>query len=211
MARTTDPIQHEKRRAHIKGVASFLISSQGYDNTSTAQIAKAAKISSGSFFHYFHTKRDLFIAILTDDTAKDTEDELASALADPDPWQGLVGYVTRRLAGASTIPFVPGLVIEALLQAKRDPELAELLDKDARNEATGLRQLLERARAAGVIDSGLELARAERWLVALSNVMYLEGALNDEFDPAQEMETLKLLLGRFLRSPRTSDEQRPLA
>ncbi|WP_215660639.1 TetR/AcrR family transcriptional regulator [Secundilactobacillus kimchicus] len=42
-----------------------LFSKQGFDGTSTAQIAEQAGVSQGTIFKYYHTKQDLLQAIIT--------------------------------------------------------------------------------------------------------------------------------------------------
>jgi hypothetical protein len=45
---------------------------------------------------------------------------------------------TDHLAAAGAEPIVPGLVLEAMLQAQRDPDLARLLGDDAESEQAGI-------------------------------------------------------------------------
>jgi AcrR family transcriptional regulator len=54
------------RREQILGTALKLFAAQGFDATSTRQIAKEAGIAEGLIFHYFPTKASLLTAILED-------------------------------------------------------------------------------------------------------------------------------------------------
>lgn len=54
----------EATRAHILEAAVECFAQQGYDRTSTAAIAKAAKVSQGIIFHHFATKDGLFSAVM---------------------------------------------------------------------------------------------------------------------------------------------------
>jgi len=54
------------RREQILGTALKLFAAQGFDATSTRQIAKEAGIAEGLIFHYFPTKVSLLTAILED-------------------------------------------------------------------------------------------------------------------------------------------------
>jgi AcrR family transcriptional regulator len=58
--------QAAARREQILKTALSLFASQGFDATSTRQIAKAAGIAEGLIFHYFPTKASLLTAILED-------------------------------------------------------------------------------------------------------------------------------------------------
>lgn len=52
------------RRERILETALSLFGSQGFDGTSTKQIAQAASVTEGLIFHYFPTKEDLLAAVL---------------------------------------------------------------------------------------------------------------------------------------------------
>jgi AcrR family transcriptional regulator len=58
--------QAAERRQQILQTALTLFAAQGFDATSTRQIAKEAGIAEGLIFHYFPTKASLLTAILED-------------------------------------------------------------------------------------------------------------------------------------------------
>ena len=65
--RKVDPAQYRAKRRHIMTAAAPLFAAHGLDGTSTARIREAAGVSSGTLFHYFPSKRAVFVALLTDD------------------------------------------------------------------------------------------------------------------------------------------------
>jgi AcrR family transcriptional regulator len=160
MARTVDSDKHRAKRQQIMHAAAALSANRGFEATTTAQICAAAQISAGNLFHYFSSKRELFAAILTDDTAR----MLTAALAAEDPLSGLLDF-TDHLAAAAAEPIVPGLVLEAMLQAQRDPDLARLLGDDAESEQARIVALLTRAAAAGAIDTPLDVEETAAWIM----------------------------------------------
>jgi AcrR family transcriptional regulator len=174
-----------------------LFATQGFAGTTTAQICAAAGISAGNLFHYFSSKRELFAAILTRDGGDETAQALAAALAADDPLAGLLDFVDH-LAAAAAEPFVPGLVLEAMLQAARDPDLAVLLDADADAERAGIAALLTRAATAGAIDPALAGETTAAWIMALIGAVYLFAATDDRFDIAEQLPTLRLTVRRLL-------------
>ncbi|MGA5266870.1 TetR/AcrR family transcriptional regulator [Streptomyces lydicamycinicus] len=195
--RTIDPAKHAARRQHIVNAACELFATQGFERTTTAQICKAAGMSSGNVFHYFPNKRAIFIALLQDDKDEKAE-RLAAAKAGADPWAALLDVV-RFLAAPAAEPLAPPLVMEAMLQAHRDPELAELLSQDNTDELTVITELLTKAAAAGRIDPDLDPGHAASWVMALIASMYTSAATEPSFDPAGQLPTLLLILERFLR------------
>jgi AcrR family transcriptional regulator len=64
--RTVRQLQAAARREQILETALKLFAAQGFDATSTRQIAREARIAEGLIFHYFPTKASLLTAILGD-------------------------------------------------------------------------------------------------------------------------------------------------
>ncbi|GAB3351661.1 TetR/AcrR family transcriptional regulator [Amycolatopsis echigonensis] len=77
-----------KRRV-ILDAAAGCFARDGFEKTSTADICRAAGISSGSLFHYFPSKRAVFVGIFEADNA-DNEELLATAVEMADPWVGVL-------------------------------------------------------------------------------------------------------------------------
>ncbi|QBI19882.1 TetR/AcrR family transcriptional regulator [Egibacter rhizosphaerae] len=196
MARTVDPQRHRARREHILHAAAELFAAKGFDGTSVSDICRAAGISTGNLFHYFASKREVFAALLRDGTTA-TEEALVAALADDDPWEALLGFVDHLVAPAAE-PLVPGLVLEAMLQAKRDPELAELLAHDADDERAGVVAILDRSVEAGMLDVSLDVDHTADWVMAMVGAVYLRAATDERFDAAAQRTTLRLTVERFL-------------
>lgn len=199
MARTVDPEKHRAKRRQIMHAAAGLFAAQGYQGTTTAQICAAAGISSGSLFHYFASKRELFAAILTDDGEDTAGKALAAAREAADPLTGLLDFVDH-LAAAAAVPVVPGLVIEAMLQARRDPQLSQLMGEDSDAEAAGVVELLTRAAKTGAITASLDVEDTAAWIMALIGAMYLQAATHESFDATRHLPALRHTVERYLRA-----------
>lgn len=63
--RTVDPARHAARRLGIIDAALTRFAADGYEATTTASICAEAGIGSGTFFHYFPTKADVLLGILS--------------------------------------------------------------------------------------------------------------------------------------------------
>jgi AcrR family transcriptional regulator len=125
VARTVNPQAHAERRAKILAAAACEFAEHGIDGTATAAICRRAGIGSGTLFHYFPTKQDIFRGIFAADQPQVTRlCEQALAAADPDAGLDLI---IDRLVAELADPLAPGLASAATLQAHRDPQLAELL------------------------------------------------------------------------------------
>jgi AcrR family transcriptional regulator len=107
--------------------------------------------------------------------------------------------VVRVLIEPAGYPLGPPLVMEAMLQARRDPDLQAWLDRDRQAELAALSELLTRARRAKRIDPGVPVATAASWLHALVGAFHLQAATDPAFDPTKQAATLELVVTRFLR------------
>jgi len=195
--RTVDPAKHAAKRRAIVDAAAGCFAEKGLERTTTADICRAAGISSGSLFHYFPNKRAVFTAIFEED-ARDTAERLASAAAAADPWTALLDVVTD-LAAEIAHPAIARLVLEAAAQAARDEEFAELIRRNERAMGDGLAVLIERAVGAGLIDPGVPPRAAAGWVAALADALITRAAFDPDVDTAAELAILRTILIRFLR------------
>jgi AcrR family transcriptional regulator len=195
--RTVDPAKHAAKRHAIVDAAAGCFAEKGFERTTTADICRAAGISSGSLFHYFPSKRAVFTAIFTDD-ARETGERLAAAAEAGDPWGALLDVVAE-LAGQVAHPAVVRLVLEAAAQAARDDEFAALIQRNDGALRDGLAVLVGRAAGAGLIDPGVAPRAAAGWLVGLIDAMISRASLDPDLDLPAEQAILRTILVRFLR------------
>ncbi|MEU6665972.1 helix-turn-helix domain-containing protein [Streptomyces sp. NPDC046727] len=207
--RTVDPARHRARRRHIVNAAAGLFAAKGFERTTTAEICKAAGVSAGNLFHYFPNKRAIFHAVFEgDEHERATKAErLAAARAADDPWTALLDTVDL-LASPAVEPLVPALVMEAMIQAYRDPELDALLSRDNEEERSTVTTLLRNSAAAGHVDAALDLDSTAAWIMALIAALYTSAATDPSFDPAGQLPTLRLIIERFLRPDAVSHPER---
>ncbi|MFD7612350.1 TetR/AcrR family transcriptional regulator [Streptomyces sp. NPDC059828] len=92
-----------KTRAAIRGAAYRLIAEQGYEATTTEQIAAAAEVSLSTLFRYFPAKEDIVLAA-DDASGASVPSALESALrarpADEPPLESLRSAVTHTARAA---------------------------------------------------------------------------------------------------------------
>lgn len=68
----------DARRAQLLALGRSIFASRAYDEVSVDELAKAAGISKGLLYHYFPTKRDLYIAGLRETAEQLVESVIAS-------------------------------------------------------------------------------------------------------------------------------------
>ncbi|MFE7665954.1 TetR/AcrR family transcriptional regulator [Streptomyces celluloflavus] len=196
--RTVNPEQHARKRARILQAAAEQFAAHGVDGTSTAEICRRAGIGSGTLFHYFPTKRDLFHALFADDLPRNAE-ICAQALATR-PGTGLDFLVDHLLADLAD-PLVSGLAAAAVFQANRDAEFARMLAFDDERSRTTLTTLLTR-----LADEGRPLRfapdRVAGWIQRLIEAGYT-AAGEPDFDPAVHTAELRQIVDWLVgRRPR---------
>ncbi|MER7397262.1 TetR/AcrR family transcriptional regulator [Streptomyces sp. NPDC000151] len=188
--RTVDPEQHARKRARILVAAAEEFAAHGVDGTSTAAICRRAGIGSGTLFHYFPAKRDIFHAVFADDLPRNAA-ACDRALAAERPDDGLDGLMDHLLADLAD-PLVPGLAAAAVFQANRDEEFAGMVAADEARIRATLVALLER-----LADAGRPLAfAAERtagWIQRLIDSGYLSAG-EDDFDPRAHAAELRRII-----------------
>ncbi|WP_410563023.1 TetR/AcrR family transcriptional regulator [Amycolatopsis sp. cmx-4-61] len=195
--RTVDPAKHAAKRRAIVDAAAGCFAGKGFERTTTADICRAAGISSGSLFHYFPNKRAVFTAIFTDD-ATETAARLETAAEAGDPLAALLDVVAE-LAGQVAQPGVVRIVLEAAAQAARDEEFAQLIHRNDAALRDGLAVLVQRAVDAGSIDPGVAPRAAAGWVAGLVDAMISRASLDPGLDLAAEQAILRTILIRFLR------------
>jgi len=118
-------LELEERRAQLLALASEAFCAKSYDDVSIDALAQAAQVSKGLLYHYFPSKRDLYVAVIRDGVEKLT----AQTLPDPNlpprdqVFLGVSGYL--RFVEENSAMFL------ALLQGGigRDREVYEVVEE----------------------------------------------------------------------------------
>jgi AcrR family transcriptional regulator len=113
----------EETRKRILETALERFSKDGYDATGVAEICKAAGVSKGAFYHHFHSKQAVFLALM-DDWLADLDVKLRNVrLAAHNVPDGLVAMagMTGELSRDSKDRYA--IIFEFWIQASRQPEI----------------------------------------------------------------------------------------
>jgi AcrR family transcriptional regulator len=195
--RTVDPEKHRQRRLQIIEAAVGLFATKGLAKTTTAEICRAAGVSSGNLFHYFPSKQAIFYGLFELDL-DEWDAEFQAAETDPDPWAVLMRMVDR-LAAEAALPLMAGLIVEVLAQAHRDPEVAALVSEADQRLFRGVTTIVERLQKEGLADPGFPPETAARWVVIIAEGLHTRGYAEPGRDYAAEAAVVKELIARTLR------------
>ena len=119
-------LETDERRAQLLELARKVFTERAYDDVSIDDIAAAAGISKGLLYHYFPTKRDLYVAGLRE-TSRELVGSVSAAIDDTQPpaervRAALDAYLEHVLAvGSSFVALMRGGV-------GSDPEVAAVVE-----------------------------------------------------------------------------------
>lgn len=126
----------------ILAVAEQLFAERGYEATSMSELAQRAGVSKANIFHHFHSKRELYLAVMQA-ACKDSRQALLEIRAgNGSTRERLTGFMRRHLRNLLDNEEVSRLVLREVLESgpEHGRELAE------RVFAEGFRQLVETVR-----------------------------------------------------------------
>ncbi|MFD2923942.1 TetR/AcrR family transcriptional regulator [Halobacillus naozhouensis] len=122
----------EKKKREVKNkilyAAEKLFKEQGFEKTTTNQIAKEAGIASGTAFNYFDTKAEILLAVFANQN-KDVEDYVYSIMETEDPSEIIFNYLWHH---SQQLTKIDKTLLKELLQAfvtsyKNNPTLIKQL------------------------------------------------------------------------------------
>jgi AcrR family transcriptional regulator len=195
VARTVDPARHEARTLVIIDAALTVFAERGYDGATTAAICRQAGIGSGTFFHYFPTKLDLLLAILT--LGIQEVREAGAVFAGRTDPLGVLLDIVRQGADDAADPRMPGFV-RAVGGVMHQPDVAAKLAEDAQAQRDLLRPWVEKAQRAGEIRTDLTSDQITSWLYLLTDGFLGRIADEENFTAEGEKATLVDTARRFL-------------
>lgn len=196
MARTVDPERYLARRLHIVDAALTCFAREGFDRTTTASICRAASIGSGTFFHYFPTKKAVLLAIL-ELGAGETRGWFEAQVERTDAAGVVADYVEHCLDDYGD-PRLSGFV-RAVGAVTGDPEVASALELDERAQVDGLGPWLAAAQRAGAVRAGVPAERLATWVFLLLDGFVARLAGDEAFTVEGERDLLVETVARLLR------------
>jgi AcrR family transcriptional regulator len=138
-------------RERLLLAAADVFARRGYDGTRVADIAAAAEVSPGALYAHFGSKAELLVAALHTHSRQVLSEALA---ADPGrPVTDALLFIGRRLRLRRDARGY--LIIEALVAARRDEDVARPMRADIGERAEQLAGLVRTAQASGELDSSL--------------------------------------------------------
>ena len=161
----TDPIGAAGAGAEIAGedpvgarllaAAVEVFAEQGYAGTRVAEIARRAGLTTGAIYSRYRGKAEL-LADAIDSSSTDELDALFSDHRFQGRMEDILIVAGSHLVDDHRSSPAPGLLLEALVAARHEPEVAELLGHHLGVRHDRLADVVESAKAGGGIDPDLD-------------------------------------------------------
>ncbi|HZB35851.1 MAG TPA: TetR/AcrR family transcriptional regulator [Gaiellaceae bacterium] len=186
MSTTKGRLSAQERRADVLETACQIFSKAGYQGATTAEIARGSGVSEPILYRHFASKRELYLACLSEAWVECRAMWEAAIADEPDPglWIGTMGR--SYLAAKDKRGYIAGLWVQALTEASEDPEIRRFIRRHMREVHQFVADVIRRAQKAGGIVPERD-PDAEAWIFIaiglLGTVSKRLGGLVDEDFP----------------------------
>ena len=148
------PIELETTAVRLVQAAAEVFAEKGYDGAGVAEIARRAGLTTGAIYSRYSGKAAL-LAAAVETSVPDEFDQLFAEHAFDGRAKDLLATVGAHLVLRSPSP-MQGVLLEAFVAARRDPDVAEVLRRQFDDRRERLAGLLELGKQHGLIDPTLD-------------------------------------------------------
>ncbi len=178
------------RKKEIIKTATVLFYEQGYDNTPTRELARAAELSNAGIYYHFKDKEDILFHILSDSVQR-LRDALVSEInPGNDPEQNLRHIIENLLRMVSDSKREIGLLIKE--SQRLNPKQIETIDNTSNDALKLVQNEIERLKEQGKLKD-IDTKIAAFSIIAMTNWSFywfnVDGPLGIP-EVATEMATL---------------------
>lgn len=172
--------QAEERRQQLIDTALRLFAERGFDNTSIKDLAEAAGVAQGLFYHYFRSKEELLFAAIERQSFRG---ELRRLLA-ASPDEPAATVLLKIASDFSALTAQRDLVLRLIArEAPTNPQVAEMLQRVIREAVALLSGYLEARIQAGELRPHDPTVTA-RTLFYMVVMLHLTRIPTEQFIPA---------------------------
>jgi AcrR family transcriptional regulator len=137
----------------LLAAAAEVFAERGYDGAGVAEIARRAGVTTGAIYSRYRGKAELLVDAL--DVAMASHLETVLATSGARDVTGVLAALGTHLLSADSHGS-DGLLVEAVVATRREPELAAMLERRLADERARLGKVIEAGKADGLFDSDLD-------------------------------------------------------
>lgn len=191
----SDKIAEPTTRDRLIAAAIEVFWERGYEGAGVQEIARRAGLTTGAIYGNFRGKSDLLFAAIGA-RGGDELDELFAARLEAERASELLAELGGRLLDREGSGRV-GLLLDAFVAARRDPDLAALVQGLMATRGGNIASIVELARAEGDVDDAVDTDA----MVAFSLVLTLGSLLFNELGiPRPDGDQWSSLIARFVHA-----------
>jgi AcrR family transcriptional regulator len=159
----------EETRGRLIAAAAEVFAEQGYEGARVGDIARRAGLTTGAIYAHYRTKGELLAEAVRARAGTELTALLAGTLKGPDAasitdlLQSLGSLLARPRRGRGG-----SLLVESVVAARRDPEVARLLHRRVGEREGVFADLIRQAQAAGALDPALPADAVARFCMTLA-------------------------------------------
>lgn len=145
--------------------ATEVFAERGYDRAGVAEIARRAGLTTGAIYSRYTGKAELLVDALDAQMANHLEAVLASAGFDD-------ATDTLSMLGSHLLESdqqgIDALFLEAVVATRREPEVAEMLERRLEDERMRVSKVLDEAKTQGRFDPALDTSAVLTFIQSIS-------------------------------------------
>jgi AcrR family transcriptional regulator len=191
----------DETRERLVRAAAEVFAEKGYERAGVQEIARRAGLTTGAIYNRFTGKAELLLEAI-DARAEDEFDQLFAQHRFEGRATDILETVGSHLVTGRDDPTRPHLLLEAIITARRDPEVAAKLSARIEDRAGRLADLIEEAKLDGSVTDDLDTLSLVRFCHAVSlGFLCLEALALDlpEADPWHDL--ISRLVGALADEP----------
>ena len=176
---------HDPVRGRILSAAFATFKQHGFARASTLEIATRARVSKRELYALFGSKQQMLVACISERARRMRLPADWPALRDRQDLATALTEFGAVLLHEISDPDVIAVFRLAIAEADRSPEVARALDSYGRQAScAALREMLEQARSAGLLDDGDSSPRVAQFMALLLDDLVMSLALGLAARPA---------------------------
>ncbi len=167
--------------------AAEVFAEKGYEKAGVAEIARRAGVTTGAIYSRYTGKAELLLDAVDHHVSHDIEQLLRSEHPGESATDVLASIGSHLL---DDLPTGSGLLLEAIVAGRRDPELADAIRRRVEDEDAHLAKLFDEATTDGLFDPDLDRLATVRLAHAIGFGMTLTRAMGLELPEARAWTTV---------------------
>jgi len=176
----------EPTKERLLDAAIAVFRERGYDGTGVQEIARRAGLTTGAIYGHFRGKADLLFSAIGARSGPEFDDLLRSNRVSVTARELMTELGSHLLDRDDPPDRQGGLLIEAIVAARRDRQVGELVRDLIDQRLSAISRLIEQARAEGDVDDDVDTGALTHFclVLALGSLLYTSVGIEEPDDDA---------------------------